>query len=159
MMPPFPTWNLSASGILGALFGLAPLEAINRWTSHWVLLSLAYLGYLVVLTLAGATFFVQYVGVCLTEALLYRAGVEVREGWAAADLVILLGRYSLLGYIVQIFSLQILLRLLRRWPLAAQSWPLGFFTAMALTIGIVILTDQARRRWPGADRIYRLVFA
>jgi hypothetical protein len=154
-----PNLEFVCFGILGAVWGLAPMDAINKWTGHWVLLSAAYLAYLGALTVLGASLFVQYVAVCLTIALLYRIGVQIGEGSKAGDMVILLGKYSLLAYIGQIFSLQILLRLLRRWPGAAENFPLGLFAAVVLTIATVVATDWARRRWPLADRAYRLVFS
>jgi hypothetical protein len=71
----------------------------------------------------------------------------------------LLGSYSLFGYIVQIAILQLLYRSLRLVDLGVGRLALVFLAAFALTMGSVELLDRARRRVALVDRAYKFVFA
>ena len=77
----------------------------------------------------------------------------------AARTVIVLGQYSLLGYIAQIVILQGLARAARLVDLGAGASVLALGAALLLTIVTVEATAWGRRRWSPMDRLYRAVFA
>jgi peptidoglycan/LPS O-acetylase OafA/YrhL len=99
----------------------------------------------------------QVVGVCLTLALLYICGSVAPDG-AVTRSVVLLGQYSLLGYIAQIVILQILHRAVRLVDLGAGRLPVSFIAAIALTVISIQVTDWARSKSGVLDRFYRTIF-
>ncbi|MFZ1975901.1 MAG: hypothetical protein WAU89_23870, partial [Candidatus Acidiferrales bacterium] len=73
--------------------------------------------------------------------------------------VILLGKYSLFGYISQIAILQILAAGLRHVNFGFVVLSVSFVAAFALTIVSVEVVDRARARAASMDRLYKAVFA
>ena len=73
--------------------------------------------------------------------------------------VILLGKYSLFGYISQVAILQLLSKGYQHVDLGAARLPGSFFAAVVLTILAVEILDRARARSRGSDRLYKAIFA
>jgi peptidoglycan/LPS O-acetylase OafA/YrhL len=152
--------QLVTIGLLGLILGYVPLEKVNRFVMHPYLLVTAYVGYLIAITQWNVIYPLQVVGVCLSLMLIYLVGQAGGEPGPARGVVILLGRYSLLGYIAQIAVLQALHQGLRHTNLPAGSVPaLSFVAAVVLTVLIVALTDRARRISGALDGMYKAVFA
>ena len=95
----------------------------------------------------------------LTTALLYTSGSRLATAGTVWRRTILLGKYSLLGYIAQIAILQAL----RRVPWLSQHSVGASLGALLLgarsTVAIVEAADIARQRSKIANDVYRLVFA
>ena len=72
---------------------------------------------------------------------------------------ILLGKYSLLGYIAQIAILQLLHRGLWHIDLGITALFATFALACLLTILTVAANDRARARVGAVDKLYKAVFA
>jgi len=151
--------ELVTIGFLGVIIGYIPFEKINRITRHPYLLVGAYLGYTVLITIWNVKYLLQIVGVCLSLALLYLMGASGNDPGRVRNLVILLGKYSLLGYIVQILILQVLRRVFRLVELGPGMLAVSFFAAVALTIIAVVAVDRARARSTAVDGLYRTVFS
>ncbi|HZC23859.1 MAG TPA: hypothetical protein VE866_11020, partial [Candidatus Binatia bacterium] len=101
----------------------------------------------------------QIASVILTTALLYAAGSRQARPGTARRRMILLGKYSLLAYIVQIAILQGLKRisfLSQRGIGAALS---ALLLCVMLTVMIGEAVDLARPKSKIADNLYRFVFA
>lgn len=73
--------------------------------------------------------------------------------------VILLGKYSLFGYIIQIAILQVLYRVSRYADLGPATAVAVLLGTIALTVLSVTGVDQARRKAPRLDNLYRAVFS
>ena len=86
-------------------------------------------------------------------------GASGNDPGRVRSLVILLGKYSLLGYIVQILILQVLRRAFRLVELGPGMLAVSFFAAVALTIIAVVVVDRARARSATVDGLYRTVFS
>jgi peptidoglycan/LPS O-acetylase OafA/YrhL len=157
---PSANLQLLTIGLLGVILGYVPIDKINRFVKHPYLVSLCYLGYLYAITVWNVIYPLQIVGVCLSLAILYLSGgAAVLEG-RVRNIVILLGQYSLLGYIAQIAVLQLLHQGLRHTELGVGSaLGVSFFLAIALTILVVDATDRGRRRVVAVNRLYKAVFA
>jgi peptidoglycan/LPS O-acetylase OafA/YrhL len=76
--------------------------------------------------------------------------------WAT---VVLLGKYSLFGYIAQIAILQALRVGLNHAGSKALVLGLSFVLAFALTVISVAIVDRAREKSTAVDKSYRAVFA
>jgi hypothetical protein len=151
--------ELLTIGLLGVVSGYASIEQINDWVGRPFALILAYLCYIGAITLWNVVYPLQLVGVCLSLMLIYLLGAKAAEPGRMRRHVILLGKYSLFGYIVTIAILQILYRSLRHSTGSAVTLSLTFVAAFALTMVSVEVVDRVRTRAAKVDRVYRAVFA
>jgi len=151
--------ELLTIGLLGMISGYLPIEKINDLTRHPYAIVAAYLCYTVGITVLDVVYPVQVVGVYLTLLLIYMLGVKSREVSRVRSHIILLGKYSLFGYIAQIVVLQLLYRGLRHVDLGIGIFPISFLGAFVLTMMTVEMVERARAKSTTADRLYRVVFA
>lgn len=154
-----PNLELVAIGLLGVIAGYLPIEKVNAAVQHPYLLAAAYLGYLAAITLWNVIYPLQIVGVYLSLMILYLVGQQSGGPGKAWAIVVLLGRYSLFGYIAQIAILQALRLGLNHVGSKALVLGLSFILAFALTIIGVAVLDLARGKSRVVDRSYRVVFA
>lgn len=146
-------------GMLGVLAGFAPIESMNSLVRHPYILAVAYAGYGIAITLWDVYFPFLVVGTALSLMVIYLIGTRGSESGKITDEIILLGKYSLFGYISQIAILQILGAGFHRLNLGIAGLVLSFLAAFALTIVSVEIVDSARTRIASVDRMYRWVFA
>ncbi len=146
-------------GMLGVLSGFMPIAAINDFVRHSYMLVFAYLCYTIAITTWGVPFSLQLVGVPLSLMIIYLVGISGSDSSTIRENVILLGKYSLFGYISQIAILQILAASLRRANFGFAVLSLSFLAAFALTIVSVEVVDRLRARLASMDRLYKAVFA
>ncbi len=151
--------ELITIGLLGVLAGFVPIPVINNLVRHPFLLALAYVCYVVAITIWNVPFWLQMIGVPLSLMVIYLAGISVSSANAAGNECILLGKYSLFGYISQIAILQILAVSLRHVGSEYLVLSLSFVAAFALTIISVEVVDRLRATAPSIDRLYKAVFA
>jgi hypothetical protein len=146
-------------GMLGVVTGFISITAINNFVRHPYVLALAYLCYTIAITIWNVPFLLLIVGVVLSLMVIYLTGESCSESGAIRSEVILLGKYSLFGYISQIAILQILGAGFRHINRGFAVLTVSFFAAFALTIVGVELVNRARARMAIADRLYKAVFA
>jgi hypothetical protein len=151
--------ELIAIGMLGVLTGFIPIPAINSFVRHPFLLALAYLCYTVAITIWNVPFWLQLIGVPLSLMVIYLVGISESGSGVVANEFILLGKYSLFGYISQIAILQILAASLRHARPGFMVLSLSFVAAFILTIVSVEVVDRLRAKVPSMDRLYKAVFA
>lgn len=151
--------ELVSIGMLGVLTGFISIATINQFVRHPYMLGFAYLFYTIAIMIWGVPFPVQVVGVPLSVMVIYLVGITGNDSGIVKSEVILLGKYSLFGYISQIAILQILSAGFRRIDLGVALLGICFIAAFALTIMSVELVDRLRRRNPSIDRLYKAVFA
>lgn len=151
--------ELVAIGLLGAIAGYIPLDRINRVVNHPFFVLVAYLLYVCAITIWDVVYPLQIVGVCLTLMLLYILGSIPKEPGRLQRHTILLGKYSLFGYIIQVAILQMLHRGLR--PMADKEvlLPVSFVLAFALTMASVEAVHWGRSRSTTVNTLYKAVFA
>jgi len=146
-------------GMLGVLTGFIPIETINHFVRHPYMLALAYLGYTIAITIWDVPFPLLIVGVFLSLAVIYLVGASGGESGTTRSEIILLGKYSLFGYISQVAILQILGVGFRHVDRGVAALGESFLAAFALTILSVEVIDRARTRTTSIDRLYKAVFA
>ena len=153
------SYNLEfiAIGMLGVLAGLMPIGIMSNFGRHPYALAVAYLCYLVLITLWNVPFPLLIMGVVLNLIVIY---LMCGNGQGAVkNEVILLGKYSLLGYIGQVAILQVLRATFSRIDLGFSVVPISFVAAFVLTIMSVEIVDRARTRAGSVDKLYKAVFA
>ena len=157
----FKSANLEflAIGMLGVSIGFVPMAQINRTLRHPYFIVLAYCAYLVAITLWNVPYPMLIVAVVLTLLLFYLIGTLSGDSAWTPKAIILLGKYSLVGYIAQIAILQCIRRILRFNDLGPAGLFASFAAAVILTFGVVQLVDRARAKTPLVNRMYAAVFS
>jgi peptidoglycan/LPS O-acetylase OafA/YrhL len=157
----FPSQNLwfIAIGLFGMVFGFYPIKEVNKWVDHPYAVVCANIGYIFAISMWGTSDLLQVLGVCLSVSLIYLIGAKSADWGGIRGPIILLGKYSLFGYVAQIGILQLLHRglpylKLNDWIL----WPLSFLGAFVLTIILVRLVQDVRPKSRSVDWLYRAVF-
>jgi hypothetical protein len=159
-------WNLENSyldllmvGVLGVVVGFAGRERILSLVSHPYILTALYCLFLAAVTVWGVPLPLEIASVILTTALLYTAGSRLATAGPARRRTILLGKYSLLGYIAQIAILQGLRRISWLSQHGVVASLVALLLGVLLTVAIVEAVDIARRKSKIANDLYRFVFA
>jgi len=151
--------ELVMAGLLGVVFGYATEEQIAAVLRHPLLVGGLYCVYLAVITIRDVTLPLQITSVILTTTLFYLVGAKPGPPGIVRHYAILLGRYSLLGYISQIAVLQVLRRIawLSHHGVVVLIVPLVL--GVLLTVLAVDVVDWARGRSKVVDQMYQVVFA
>ena len=156
---PSPNLECITIGMMGVLTGFAPISAISDFIRHPYALAFAYFCYTIAITVWNIPFPLLIVGVYLSVMVIYLVGASGSKFGSIRSEFILLGKYSLFGYISQIAILQLLGAGFRRANFGLAALAASFFVAIALTIVSVEVVDRARARMPGIDSLYKAVFA
>ena len=154
-----PNLELLAIGLLGVIAGYLPIEKVNALVRHPFLLAAAYLIYLGAITIWDVIYPLQIIGVCLSLMIIYLLGQKSGEPGKIRSCIVLLGRYSLVGYIAQIAILQLLHVGLNYIDSEVVVLGLSFVLAFALTIISIEILDRARAQSATIDKFYKAVFA
>lgn len=147
-------------GFLGILVGFFPGNKIDTWVDYFAAIVGLYLGYVLAISIFRVNYLLLAIGVCLSVMLIYLVGVK-SVGWGGIrELMILLGKYSLFGYVVQIALLQLLHRGLVNLALDHWSlWVPSFVGAFAATIVAVKVAQEIRARSHAIDWLYKVTFS
>jgi len=154
-----PNLELITIGLIGLLIGFVPIQSIKAVAGRPYVLGVAYAMYVIGLALWNAVYPLQIAGVCLNVMLIYLIGERAERMGSIGRTVVLLGKYSLFGYIVQIAILQLLHRAMSNIVPESLRLVLSLFVAMMLTIGTVKVMDYLRFRWSPVNRLYGVVFS
>ena len=150
--------EILAIGMLGMLVGFKRIEVINRAIRHPYLLALTYILYTIAISRWNVTYPLEVIGTCLSVTIIYLVGT-IEWGWHSfKETIILLGKYSLFGYISQIAILQILEASLRHVGFEYAKLLTSFIAAFVLTILAVVAIDRARKAATEIDQAYKAVF-
>ncbi len=150
--------ELFTIGLLGVSVGYIPIQKVNAVLRHPLALLFAYLCYLIAIRVWDVPYPLQIIGVCLTVTVIYWLGTISGETGAIPRSVVLLGKYSLFGYIAQIAILQLGHRGLRHVTLGPLELCITLFVAAALTIIAVEAMDRARAKARIVNTVYSAVF-
>lgn len=153
------TLELVAIGLLGGVLGAIPTNRIGRFVAKgWLAIIAAYAAYTMAISYWGVPYILQVVGVPLSLLLIY-ALARLARNWRPSNPIAFFGRYSLLGYIIQIAAIQVLAHVWARRGLGLAGLAATFAAAAIITYVAVWLADRLRAASPFMDRLYRAVFA
>lgn len=153
-----PNLNWLGVGLVGATLGMISMEKIDIVARRTFAVAGIYIGYAVLITFVGTPYAIQIVGAVLSVLTIYAVGKKIPGGSLLARHFILLGRYSLLGYIAQIAALQVLRRALAQAGSEELRLIASAFGAFALTSGTVLLTNYLKQTSKIANGAYRIAF-
>jgi hypothetical protein len=145
-------------GTLGISVGHFSIERVNQCVKRPATMVLAYLLYLGAITVWNVIYPLQIVGVGLSVSLIYLLGMAYSESTYAGRVVVLLGQYSLFGYIAQILILQLLRRGLHPLGSSAGVIAFAFIGCLIGTILSVVALDRIRPKVQPIDQVYTAVF-
>jgi hypothetical protein len=151
--------DLLMIGVLGVIFGYATRDQIALVVSYPYVLCGLYCVYLAAITIWDVTLPVQVTGVILTTTLFFIIGKNRGEPGMIRRHAILLGKYSLFGYVSQIAILQVLRRMPWFFQHGITTLVCSLLLGFALTIIVVVLMDWTRMRSKMVGRLYQLAFA
>ncbi len=153
--------NLSflSAGILGMAAGLVPMPLIDRFASKWFLIVPLYALYRWCSYHFGETYPVQLFGAVSTLLLLYTCALRLNCSSGFGAQIVLLGKYTLAGYLIQIPLIQVIVMLSGGKP---EHWPgvwLVILAASALTFAAVWGLNALRKQIAIVDGTYKAIFA
>jgi len=154
-----PNLSLLMAGILGIVLGRISGESLRASGSYCFLAVTAYAGYAASVRSPGQTAIINLLGAALALCAVFSCCVRAGERGFLQERLIAVGKYSLLGYMVQIGLLQVLTRLLGRY----EPYSSPFFVEMiAVALCMTLISEtlewaRIKARW--IDTSYRLVFA
>jgi hypothetical protein len=150
---------LLSAGIIGMAFGVFRNQGLNGLAGRWWPALVGYLAYRLSSYYFGERYPVQMFGATSSVFLLYCCAVHCNLGSWVGDQVVFLGRYSLLGYLLQIALLQALVVVCGGKP---NHWTgvLAFSCSTAVLLILLVRgVDHLRKRTRLADLCYRTIFA
>jgi heparan-alpha-glucosaminide N-acetyltransferase-like protein len=150
--------ELVSAGLLGTSIGYIPIERIQAFARNPLFLVPLFVGYLVALYSWGEIYAIQIVGVLVMLMVIDVAYGDADNPGTVRQVVVLLGKYSLVGYIGQIAVLQILRRSTSHLDFGEATRYLALLGTVLMTLMIVWVTDRARSRVTAVDRLYVAVF-
>jgi hypothetical protein len=151
--------SLLSAGFLGMACGLIPIASINHFARHWLPVLGVYAFYRLCSYFVGEIYVVQMLGALTSLTLLYVCALHLDCASTFGRQMVTFGKYSLLGYLVQIPLIQIIVHIFGGKP---DHW-IGVFAvtvvASVLLFVIVLAVHELRRRNRFFDRGYKSIFA
>jgi hypothetical protein len=155
----FITLHLVSAGIIGMWLGTLDPRGVDRVTGPSPAVIVLLLAYVSIVAWMPDHYASQIAITCVALGAIYSVGRRVRPDGALERQVRLLGKYSLVSYVVQILYLQVA-RIVDPVPHLSR-----FGAAILVTLVIGLLTwmtaltlDRLRSRARAVDRLYLLVF-
>lgn len=150
--------GMISAGIIGTAFGFVPLRQITGFARKTLVVLGLYCVYRTASYVVGEPYALQLAGVVATLLLLYGVALKLPVGAQVFKQVVLMGRYSLLGYIMQLAFIQVAVRLFGPFasPLAVAILTL---VALIATWSITFIVDRLRAKARFVDVTYKAAFA
>jgi hypothetical protein len=150
---------LLSAGLIGVIVGRVPDSVLSLLRRHWYVPVAVYIGYIAFTHLAGQSRFDQLLNALLALAAIFSLCAAIGASTSFGRELLIVGKYSLLAYILQIAVLQVLTRLIGR----IEPFTLPFCLQMMGVGVLMILTARglqwARSRAAWVDASYRFIFA
>ena len=151
--------NLFTAGILGMLLGGMSDRFLYGLRNVFLLSALVYGFSFYLGTIYGETFAIQLIGAVAALSAIFSFCLKIGEFGRGPSLLALMGRYSLISYIVQIATLQALSLLIGR-PNPLSLGSVGLFVGTSLIMILAIRSiDFMRVRSPYFAHTYKALFA
>jgi hypothetical protein len=150
--------GMISAGIIGTAFGFMPPRRITGFAMKSLVVITLYCVYRAVSYLIGEPYAVQLAGVVTTLLLLYSVALKIPVRTHIFMQVVLMGRYSLLGYIMQLGIIQVTVRIVGPFTASPAVVTLMLFT-VAATWAVIAVVHRLRAKARLVDVTYKLAFA
>lgn len=150
--------GMISAGIIGSAFGLLPLQRITSFARKSFLAIALYASYRTCSYFIGDPYALQLTGVVTGLLLLYSLALKLPVETHIYKDVVLLGKYSLFGYIMQLGIIQATVRIFGPFttPLAVVTLTL---VALAATWAATVTVHRLRAKARLVDVTYKAAFA
>lgn len=152
------TITMMSAGIIGMALGLIPLSLINIFARSWIKFAFLIVIY-VICFFSGHNYITQIFSTILALLIIYSIGVKIDLEYFPLKQIILLGQYSLLGYIMQIAYLRIIFTLLSKWHVVKPNIMITIISITIMTYISILILDYARAKYKYINVLYKTVFA
>ena len=150
--------SLISVGIIGTAFGLLPLERVTGFARKWFIVVPLYCLYRTGSYLIGEPYAMQFTGVVTALLVLYGLALTLPTKSQIYRHIVLLGKYSLFGYIVQLGIIQVIVRFFGPFetPLAVSILAV---VTLAATWAVTFVVHWLRAKARFVDLTYKAAFA
>lgn len=145
-------------GVVGMCLGAIPLSTLERLARTWTLLLPAYGVYRLCSYFLGDPYLLQLIGTVVSLLVLLGLALRFSQTGLAYRQFVLLGRYSLFGYIFQLVVLQALRVVLPSADPSACFVIMTLATLLFTWVGTVVV-DRLRQSAQLFDLTYKCIFA
>jgi peptidoglycan/LPS O-acetylase OafA/YrhL len=145
-------------GIVGMSLGMIPLEKLEAFARKWMFILPAYAVYRLCSYFFSEMYPVRLTGTMLSLSILFGLALVFSQSGFAYRQFVLLGQYSLFGYIFQLIVLQVLRPVLPMEE-AAASFVMMMLITLALTWLGTVVVEKLRQTARVFDATYKVVFA
>ncbi len=151
--------DLLSIGIIGMALGLIPIQKIDRLAEKWLFILLLLVAYFAVSHVFDGSYFGQTLIGAIAVLILYGCALHLNLfRWQGRQMV-LFGKYSLVGYIVQIAILQGIVKIFGGQPTYAAGVIALILATTVLTFLIIRVVHASRQRSRFIDIAYKTVIA
>jgi len=157
----YPVYNLYllSAGAIGMAIGLFPGRHLSAAARSLITPASLYALYWVFFLLFGDKYMIQLFATLAYLFVIYAVASRIDMQRRLTRQTLLLGRYSLLSYIIQILYLQILIRLPFYGISGLSGTMVMIVLTMLLTWATILIVDRARGKSDAFDVAYKKVFA
>lgn len=150
--------GMITAGIVGAAFGLLPLERVTGFARKWFVVAPLYCLYRAGSYFIGDPYGMQLTGVVTALLVLYSLALMLPVKTQLYRHVVLMGRYSLFGYIAQLGIIQVIVRIFGPFETPLAVLILTVVT-LAATWALTLITHWLRAKARFVDVTYKAAFA
>jgi peptidoglycan/LPS O-acetylase OafA/YrhL len=151
------TIRLIGVGMIGIALGLLPLEPVNKLRSPPAIIALFMFYGLCSFTI-GNSYGGQVVSTVAALLAFYCFGNTTVSYWHSRQ-IMLLGRYSLLSYILQIAYLRIVMSLVHKRVIEIPNLATMVVMIMLATYLTILILDHIRPKFVRVNLFYKVIFA
>jgi len=150
--------GMMSAGIVGAAFGLVPLGRVTSFARKSLLVVVLYGSYRICSYFIGDPYALQLTGVVTGLLLLYSLALKLPVETFIYQNVVLFGRYSLFGYIMQLGIIQATVKLFGPFT-TPRAVAILMLVALAATWVVIVTVDRLRARARVIEVMYKTAFA
>lgn len=150
-------WSITF-GFFGMTLGLIPVQKINKLLVHKLYIVFLFTIYLVIISIFSQPFLLQVFGTVLTLSFFYAIGMSPGCKGIIAEGIYLLGRFSLVSYIIQIVILQVIYRFSILNSGEVKSILIAFSITLVLTFAFIEILNLSIQHSRVIKKLYRVIF-
>jgi hypothetical protein len=141
-------------GLLGYSFGFIPFEKLNSSKKYLIYLFLFYLIYFLTITYIKSNFPLYFIAVIFNILAFYYISKIIDQNNYFVKKITLLGEFSLISYIFQIFFLQIYLKIIKQ----NYSMALNVLITIIATVLFIQTLKYFTNRFSSIKKMYKIFF-
>jgi hypothetical protein len=151
-------FRYSTIGLFGFVLGFIPLDKYRIYLNSQYLITGVYFLHLIVISFWKLNFLLYNATVLANLSIIFSIALKLNMIRTHNRMIILIGQYSLISYIIQIAILQLLSRFLINGLNYYMNFILGLILVTILTYLSVEMSHILRKKSTFLDRLYKIIF-